>query len=88
MSFVYIHPLLSADVVQPLHLSTGTFSSYAAMALKYRILFCEITCLLLKINWGDFSQVEWMTVVYILTPIHQCFKVPIDILFPDTEITF
>ena len=47
--------------------STGTFSSYAAMALKNKMVFYEITCLLLKTAWGELSQVQWMTVVYILT---------------------
>ena len=64
--------------------TTGTFSSYAAMALKHTIVFCEINCLLLKMSFLRYKRWQW--IIYL--PILQYFKVPIDILFPDTQITF
>ena len=50
---VYILLLMSTDIVQPHHLL-----EYFFICSHSSERFFIITCLLLKINWGEFSQVK------------------------------
>ena len=73
---------MSADVVQLLHLLELLLQMQPRLQ-KIKCFSCEWKCLLLKINWGEMSQVKQMAVVQTLTytPVNQS---PNQTFFPGT----